>query len=655
MQEPDARAGLDLLFAYTEKEHAFTDSPLAVATLIAAIDALKILDPACGSGAFPMGVLHKLVYILGKLDPANDRWKQTQLQKLDSAPMREALEATFQDNNDDYGRKLYLIENCLYGADIQPIAIQITKLRFFISLVCDQKTNRNKKDNHGIRPLPNLETKFVAANTLIGLPEMTQSLLVDPRVGEIEKEIETLYHNHFSEQRRDRKLAGQLKVKALRQELAKLLSESLMAPAKAKHIAEWDAFDPQASADFFDPHWMFGSKLIDGFDIVIGNPPYGANIDSLVNRLRPRFQDVIQNYADIFKMFFKAGMELLKKGGTLSYITPNVFISQPRYRDLRSYLVSYNILSIVNLGEEAFTQVIVPVCLSFIQKRSPSIEYKFANLTDGNKFTGDFQAIEHKTIPLERATSSKDLSLYTGESIKSGQVSFAEALEIKDAGIQYHRSGIGLKNKGGNDLYERLFSSTPSFFESSKPVWYGRLIDRYWIQAETDEYFNLDYKSTLKSNESASFTHSAFATTPKLIWRQTASCLRATIDFEGRWFRNTIQCAFPKPEYLDRIDIHYLLGVANSRYLAYTYNRLVQEAGRVFPQVKITHVRKLPLALPPKANQLPISLLVQKILEIKSANNTADTTVLEREVDQHVYALYGLTSEEIAVVEGVVK
>ncbi len=175
---------LDDLFAYTEKAHAFTASE--VACLIAAIDALKILDPACGSGAFPMGALHKLVTILGKLDPDNDRWKQTQLAKLDSAPMREELERAFADNNDDYGRKLYLIENCLYGVDIQPIAIQITKLRFFISLVCDQnvggaaRPSSPKKQGHaapatrnlGIRPLPNLETKFVAADTLIGLPEM---------------------------------------------------------------------------------------------------------------------------------------------------------------------------------------------------------------------------------------------------------------------------------------------------------------------------------------------------------------------------------------------------------------------------------------------------------------------------------------------------
>jgi adenine-specific DNA-methyltransferase len=90
MKEPDARAGLDLLFAYTEKEHAFT--PAEVATLIAAIDALKILDPACGSGAFPMGVLHKLVYILGKLDPDNDEWKKPSSPSSTPPPMREELE-----------------------------------------------------------------------------------------------------------------------------------------------------------------------------------------------------------------------------------------------------------------------------------------------------------------------------------------------------------------------------------------------------------------------------------------------------------------------------------------------------------------------------------------------------------------------------------
>ncbi len=332
---------LGQLFTYTEEPHQFSD--VEVATLIAAIDALKVLDPACGSGAFPMGVLHKLVYILGKLDPDNERWKQMQLAKLDSAPMREELERAFADNNDDYGRKLYLIENCLYGVDIQPIAIQITKLRFFISLVCDQKTNRNKKENHGIRPLPNLETKFVAADTLIGLPEMTQSVLVDPRVALIEKEIESLYHNHFSEQNRTKKLANQRKVKTLRQDLAKLLAESLMSPAKSKHVAEWDPFDPQSSADFFDPHWMFGRSLTDGFDIIIGNPPY-IQIQKFPKAQKDKW--IAQNYqtyeatGDIYCLFYERGSQLLRSGGHLCYITSNKWMRAGYGEAMRNFFAT---------------------------------------------------------------------------------------------------------------------------------------------------------------------------------------------------------------------------------------------------------------------------------------------------------------------------
>ena len=374
MKESDACAGLDLLFAYTEKEHAFTASE--VACLIAAIDTLKILDPACGSGAFPMGILHKLVYILGKLDPDNDRWKQTQLAKLDSAPMREELERAFADNNDDYGRKLYLIENCLYGVDIQPIAIQITKLRFFISLVCDQKTNRNKKENHGIRPLPNLETKFVAADTLIGLPEMTQSLLVDPRVGLIEKEIESLYHSHFSEQRRDRKFANQRKVKSLREELGKLLAESLMAPKKAQHVAEWDPFDPQSSADFFDPHWMFGRSLADGFDIVTGNPPYISVERFAGTAIQKKWQDNFTTYSargDVYCFFYERGADLLRKGGVLVYITSNKWMRAGYGEKLREFLAKkVNTVGVLDFGmAQNFGAATTYTCITTFVK-SPS-------------------------------------------------------------------------------------------------------------------------------------------------------------------------------------------------------------------------------------------------------------------------------------------
>jgi hypothetical protein len=309
-----------------------------------------------------MGVLHKLVYILGKLDHENVEWEKLQIAKVqeikDTEERRRKLAeiaSNFADNNDDYGRKLYLIENCLYGVDIQTIAIQITKLRFFISLVCDQKTNRNKKENHGIRPLPNLETKFVAANSLISLPEMDQTLLADPRINQIEAEIETLYHSHFSIQRRDQKLAVQRKLKALRIELGAVLAGSLMSPAKAKHIAEWDPFD-QASADFFDPHWMFGRSLAEGVDIVIGNPPYIGQKGHkeifqkiLPTSLGARFH---QRRMDLFYFFFHLALDVLKNGGHCAFITTNYFITATYADKLRLDLKNRAaILKLTNFNE----------------------------------------------------------------------------------------------------------------------------------------------------------------------------------------------------------------------------------------------------------------------------------------------------------------
>ncbi len=194
------------LFAYTEKAPPFNEEE--VVALIDAIDTCKILDPACGSGAFPMGILHKLVFILGRIDPHNKRWKEKQIAKAEQIPdvsAREvavgAIEKDFETNDLDYGRKLYLIENCIYGVDIQPIAIQISKLRFLISLICDQRTNRNKAQNRGVRPLPNLETKFVAADTLISLDRgPDQLLLTDLRLPKLENELAAIRHRHFAAQ-----------------------------------------------------------------------------------------------------------------------------------------------------------------------------------------------------------------------------------------------------------------------------------------------------------------------------------------------------------------------------------------------------------------------------------------------------------------------
>jgi adenine-specific DNA-methyltransferase len=189
----DLQPRLRQLLAYTEKPHEFNKDETT--RLIEAIDRVKVLDPAAGSGAFPMGILHKLVFILSKLDPGNQGWKERQIEKVAEVPdatVREKaladIDQAFADNELDYGRKLYLIENCIYGVDIQPIAVQISKLRFFISLVVEQKIDR-AKIQPGIRPLPNLETKFVAANTLIGIEKPAQMMFRNPDIDIKEKRL----------------------------------------------------------------------------------------------------------------------------------------------------------------------------------------------------------------------------------------------------------------------------------------------------------------------------------------------------------------------------------------------------------------------------------------------------------------------------------
>jgi hypothetical protein len=294
--------------------------------------------------------------------------------------------------------------------------------------------------------------------------------------------------------------------------------------------------------------------------------------------------------------------------------------------------------------------------VSIIKKSSSSQDYIFSDASLNGRYIGNISNLKTDKISLSQVLATKDVTLLQQVLLKKDELLADTVLEIKDAGIQYHRSGIGLKNKGGNDLYERLFSSEKDTFLNTKPVWYGKLIDRYFIQSDTNEYLNLDYKATLRENESVSFTKDAFAQKVKILWRQTAPNLVASIDTEGRWFRNTIQCCWVKEEYKDLIDLYYILGVFNSSYFKYLYKKIVNEsAGKAFPQVKITHLRKLPIKIIAKVEQEPIIKIVQNILEEKRNDKNINTSSLEVKIDELVMDLYGLSKEEKEIVKNSIK
>ena len=262
------------------------------------LKAVKILDPACGSGAFPMGLLNRMIDILERISP----------------------------NEDIYELKLSVIENCLYGCDIQSIAAQITKLRFFISLICNCEKDASKP-NFGIPTLPNLETNFVSANSLIAKKKEDRqlNLFKSEEIESIKKELHQIRHLHFSAKSTSTKHRLREKDLALREKLIELLSdENNFASDDAKQLAEWNPYDQNAVSPFFDPEWMFG--VADGFDIVIGNPPYiqlQNNGGELAKLYEGCGYSTFARTGDIYCLFYERGWQLLKKDGHLCYITSN--------------------------------------------------------------------------------------------------------------------------------------------------------------------------------------------------------------------------------------------------------------------------------------------------------------------------------------------
>ena len=281
---------------------------------------IKILDPACGSGAFPMGLLNRMIDILQKIEPEQSI----------------------------YDLKLSIIENCIYGSDIQNIAAQISKLRFFISLICDCEKDPSKP-NFGIPTLPNLETKFVTANSLIALHKRPANAQLDVfadsednPINIKKKELLNVRHQHFRAKKASEKMRLRKQDETLRAELLQLLEqEGAFAPKDAKQMAQWNPYDQNAVADFFDPEWMF--NVADGFDIVIGNPPYiqlQNNGGELAELYEPCGYKTFARTGDIYCLFYERGYQLLKKNGHLCYITSNKWMRAGYGEKTREFLAN---------------------------------------------------------------------------------------------------------------------------------------------------------------------------------------------------------------------------------------------------------------------------------------------------------------------------
>ena len=395
--KPSLTDRLRRLLSYAEDDHDFT--PQEVVVLIAAIESLKVLDPACGSGAFPMGVLHKLVHVLKKLDRENILWRQqnrahleaqlAEARKIPDLTLREEKTETAEADLEkfdrdfanahhaDYTRKLYLIQKCIHGVDIQPIAVQIAKLRFFIALIVSQEVDATRH-NSNITALPNLETKIVAADTLMPIDRPVQGGLQDPAIDVKQKALVAANESYFAARTGKTKRKSRDRIFALRDELAELLEKDQFLPkGAAKQLVHWNQFDQNAAADFFDPEWMF--QINDGFDIVIGNPPYVRQEKLKANN--PNFKDLLKKHydcftgtADLYVYFYERSIKLLKPEGVFAFITSNKWYRANYGEKLRDWMnCNTHICSIIDFGDEAvFTAIAYPTIVIATRRKLPS-------------------------------------------------------------------------------------------------------------------------------------------------------------------------------------------------------------------------------------------------------------------------------------------
>jgi hypothetical protein len=307
--------------------------------------------------------------VLRKLDKDNVRWKAAKLAAL-PPEMREMAEQVFREESFDYTRKLELIKDCIHGVDIQPVAIQISKLRFFLSLIIEQR------DATRIRPLPNLETKFVCANTLLGLPRPDGWELFQYQIEPKERALLDTRARYFFARTKEEKDDCKTEDRRLRRELSDFIKSIGGSEAKSlsSAVAEWDPYHGDRCAPYFDPESMFGVR--DGFDISIGNPPYvRADEQSAWNQrqrqaiLASKQYETLWEKWDLYVPFIERSYKLLRPGGISTLIVSDAFChSKYAQKSQKWFLHHARILRLDFCAEVKIFEAAVRNLIYFLQK-----------------------------------------------------------------------------------------------------------------------------------------------------------------------------------------------------------------------------------------------------------------------------------------------
>lgn len=563
--------------------------------LLAALEEVKICDPAIGSGAFPMGLLNELLHC------------------------REVLSGEHYDRAEI---KKSIIQNNIYGVDIEKGAVDIARLRFWLSIVVDEETPS---------PLPNLDYKIMQGNSLVesfmgvDLSKLTyekeykkdkgEISLFDDEKNRLQKIVSQLLSSYYSCSDHERKVK-------LQQEISDTINKQLEAQAYNPEILrELRAINLAENNKFFLWHTWFSDVFSrddkEGFDIVIGNPPYVVTN----KRDYPKYKW----NSDLYKMFYELGIDLLMNfSGHLCFITPKFWmlnLEDEQMRKTFSCNLEIKQIAFCNPFETAVTENTV-VLLSKSNNKQDEIEVF--------KYNPNSLCFEN-TIPLNLDYCSTNLHFEWVHGLNKQLINLLTKLvnnkKLKDISIS--KRGAEISKKVMRETIKGIPSLIGQDMKRYSILWCDTFID-----AEHKEFYRL---SSFFSN--------------KLIYlRRVDTCLEATIS--------TKPYGFNKNVYGIKVDekfgykIKFVLALLNSKLLDFYYKKKFStKKEEAFPEIQTYLYEQLPLPIVNQEQQNKVISIVDTILQLKSGNNNADTSSLENEINVIVYDLYGLTDAEIKIIE----
>jgi len=597
---------------------------------------IRVCDPAIGSGAFPVGMMHEIVKARSVLTT-----------HLDGEAGRTP-----------YAFKRHAIQNCLYGVDIDPGAVEIAKLRLWLSLVVDEE------DITHIKPLPNLDYKIVCGNSLLGFPFKSQRLTA----------IEQLKQQFFDETDHEKKAK-------LKSQVDQQLREAFAASKKSL------GYEVNFDFEIYFSEVFHGKG---GFDVVIANPPYieHKKLKEVSSVLKNDYE-AYSGTADIYVYFYEKGLKHLRDNGILAFISSNKFLKTSYGAKLRGLLTRHNVRQIIDFTQVHVFDALVATCIVVVSKGKDRSEVlvsfaddrivDFAHLydfVDRNHLQVSPQNLDASIWQLE---DSQKLTLKS--KIESGckKLSDIQSIHI------YRGVTTGCNEAFVVDeaISRLLVTADPKNKDIIKPLLHGRNIKR-WGYEESKEFliftrkgitiknypaiekYLLRFRGKLepgKGRKPGSYNwyevqdNTAYYPEfekEKIIWGLTADKWAFAYDDKGHYL--------PSNGYIltsSKISIKYLLALLNSNLMKFYFNFIgIMTAGGAFT-LKHETIGEFPIKEGLIKDQQPFIDLIDQILEITkdedyltNAAKQARVKEYERQIDQMVYELYELTPEEIVVVEG---